>query len=74
MKQDLLPPRHEWQALHPQDCSCPACEPYAPSAPSRLTAADLGKLAFAGAMVGNAIAFTIDPAGAARALLATIGL
>ena len=74
MKHDLLPPRHEWMALHPQDCGCPSCEPYAPSTPKRLSAVDLGTLAFAGVIAGNLIAFAIDPAGATRALLATIGL
>lgn len=60
--------------IHLIDCDCPACEPYAPSVRPALTAVQMGKLAVAGAVVGNAIAFAIDPAGAARALLSTVGL
>lgn len=74
MKYDFLPPRQEWHELHPQHCPCAACEPYLAPGDRRLTAVDLGKLAIAGAIVGTLIAFAIDPAGAARALLATIGL
>lgn len=59
--------------IHDHDCDCSACEPYVPSDPDRLTATDMGKLACLGAAVGSAIMFAIDPAGAAAALLATIG-
>lgn len=60
--------------IHDIDCDCVACLPYVPSDPDRLTAVDMGKLATLGAVVGSAIMFAIDPAGAAAALLATIGL
>jgi len=60
--------------IHEHDCDCAACAPYGPSDPDRLTAADMGKLATLGAIVGSAVMFAIDPAGAAAALLATIGL
>ena len=60
--------------IHEHDCDCAACVPYAPSDPDRLTAVDMGKLATLGAVVGSAVMFAIDPAGAAAALLATIGL
>ena len=53
--------------IHDHDCDCAAC------APDRLTAVHMGKLACLGAVVGSAIMFAIDPAGAAAALLATIG-
>ncbi|QCB42206.1 hypothetical protein E5673_08150 [Sphingomonas sp. PAMC26645] len=54
--------------IHDHDCDCSSC------APDRLTATDMGKLACLGAAVGSAIMFAIDPAGAAAALLATIGV
>jgi len=60
--------------IHDIDCDCAACVPYAPSDPDRLTAVDIGKYATLGAVVGSAIMFAIDPAGAAAALLATIGI
>jgi len=60
--------------IHEHDCDCAACVPYVPSDPDRLTAVDMGKLATLGAVVGSAVMFAIDPAGAAAALLATIGL
>jgi len=60
--------------IHDIDCDCAVCSPYVPSDPDRLTAVDMGKLATLGAFVGSAIMFAIDPAGAAAALLATIGL
>ena len=60
--------------IHEFGCQCGGCEPYVPSVPTRLTAADIGKLAIAGAAVGSAIAFAIDAHGAAAALLATVGL
>ena len=41
--------------------------------PERLTACHMGQLASLGAVVGSAIMFAIDPAGASAALLATIG-
>lgn len=59
--------------IHDHDCDCAACAPYAPSDPDRLTAAQMGKLACLGAVVGSAIMFAIDAAGAGAALLATIG-
>lgn len=60
--------------IHDHDCDCAACAPYVPSDPDRLTAADMGKLACVGAAVASAIMFTANPAGAAAALLATLGL
>ncbi|MEG8029157.1 hypothetical protein [Sphingomonas aerolata] len=60
--------------IHEHDCDCAACVPYVPNDPDRLTAVDMGKLATLGAVVGSAVMFAIDPAGAAAALLATIGL
>ncbi len=63
--------------IHEHDCDCAACVPYVPYVPNdpdRLTAVDMGKLATLGAVVGSAVMFAIDPAGAAAALLATIGL
>ena len=60
--------------IHDIDCDCAACLPYVPSDPDRLTAVHMGKLATLGAFVGSAIMFAIDPASAAAALLATIGL
>ncbi len=60
--------------IHDHDCDCAACAPYVPSDPDRLTAVDMGKLACLGVVVGSAIMFAIDPAGAAAALLATIWL
>lgn len=61
--------------IHDLGCEgCEVCEPYVPSVPSRLTAAHMGQLAVAAAIVGSAIMFAIDPAGAAAALYATVGL
>jgi len=60
--------------IHDIDCDCAACVPYVPSDPDRLTAVDMGKLATLGAVVGSAIMFAIDPAGAAAALRSAIGL
>ncbi|MEG3169215.1 hypothetical protein U1737_13560 [Sphingomonas sp. LB3N6] len=60
--------------IHDHDCDCAACAPYVPSDPDRLTATDMGKLAYLGAAVGSAIMFAINPAGAAAALLATISI
>lgn len=71
---DLREPVGRVVEIHLIDCGCPACEPYVPSVPGRLTASDIGKLATAATIVGSAIAFAIDPAGAAAALYATIGL
>ena len=59
--------------IHLINCDCAACTPYVPSDPDRLTAADMGKLATLGALVGSAIIFAFDPAGAAAQLLLTIG-
>ena len=59
--------------IHEFECDCAACAPYVPSDPDRLTAVHMGKLACLGAIVGSAIMFAIDPAGASAALLATIG-
>ena len=60
--------------IHDHDCDCAACAPYVPSDPDRLTAAHMGKLACLGAVFASAIMFAVNPAGAAAALLATIGL
>lgn len=60
------------EVWHEYGCPCDRCEPPVPSVPARLTAPQLSGFAFAGIAVGNAIAFAIDPAGSARALLATI--
>jgi hypothetical protein len=70
---DLREPVGRVVEIHTIDCGCAACEPYVPSVPSRLTANNMGQLAVAGAIVGSAIAFAIDPAGATAALYATIG-
>ncbi|TCP65888.1 hypothetical protein [Sphingomonas sp. PP-CE-1G-424] len=59
--------------IHRYDCDCDVCAPYVPSDPDRLTAKHIGMLACAGAFVGSAIMFAINPAAAAAALLATIG-
>ncbi len=59
--------------IHEIDCDCAACAPYVPSDPDRLTAVDMGKLATLGVVVGSAIMFAIDPAGAAAQLFLTIG-
>jgi hypothetical protein len=58
--------------IHPMGCACSSCEPDVPSAPQRLDAQAKAKLAIAAAIVGTAIAFLIDPAGAAAALTATV--
>lgn len=55
--------------IHDPDCPC--C---APPEDCALTFIDLGKLAWWGMIAGSAIAFMIDPAGAAHALLAAVGL
>ncbi len=60
--------------IHEFDCACDVCTPYVPSDPDRLTAVDMGKLATLGAVVGSAIMFAIDPAGAAVGLRSAIGL
>ena len=59
--------------IHEFECDCAACAPYVRSDPDRMTAVHMGKLACLGAIVGSAIMFAIDPAGASAALLATIG-
>lgn len=58
--------------IHPMGCSCSSCEPYAPSNPQHLTTNAKARLAIAAAIVGTAIAFLIDPAGAAEALRSTV--
>lgn len=58
--------------IHPMGCSCSSCEPYVPSAPRHLSAQTKAKLAIAAAIVATAIAFLIDPAGAADALRSTV--
>jgi hypothetical protein len=58
--------------IHPMGCTCSSCEPYVPSAPHHLDVQAKAKLAIAAAIVGTAIAFFIDPAGAAAALAATV--
>ena len=65
--------RMRYAEIHDLDCGCAGCTPYVPSDPDRLTAVHMGKLACLGAVVGSAIMFVIDPAGAGAALLATIG-
>jgi hypothetical protein len=60
--------------LHPNDCRCRPCRQSAPVSPGTLEGTAMGKLACAGALVGTAIAFIIDPAGAAAALLSVVGL
>jgi hypothetical protein len=58
--------------IHPMGCTCTSCEPYAPSAPQHFDAQLKAKLAIAAAVVGTAIAFLVDPAGAAEALRSTV--
>jgi hypothetical protein len=65
--------RMRYAEIHDHDCDCATCAPYVPSDPDRLTATHMGKLACLGVVVGSAIMFAIDPAGAGAALLATIG-
>ena len=55
--------------IHDQNCDCPACEPYSQRQPTALTFHDLGWLSLAGAAVGSAIGFAIDPHGAWLALV-----
>jgi hypothetical protein len=69
----LAAPRPLAVEFHAMGCRCDACEPYAPSAPQELDAIAMGKLAVAAVAVGSAIAFFIDPAGAAHALAAMAG-
>ena len=60
--------------VHPIDCDCALCESfYVPDPSGHLSARHKGMLATLGAVVGSAIAFAIDPAGAAAALLSTVG-
>ena len=66
--------RLRYAEIHDHDCDCATCAPYVPSDPDRLTAAHMGKLACLGVLVGSAIMFVIDPAGASAALLATVGI
>ena len=40
--------------IHEFECDCPACAPYVPSDPDRLTAVHMGKLACLGAVVASA--------------------
>ena len=54
--------------IHPMSCNCSSCEPWVPSTPRHLDEQVKAKLAIAAAVVGTAIAFLIDPAGAAEAL------
>lgn len=58
--------------IHPMDCSCTSCEPYAPSVQQHLDVQLKAKLAIAAAIVGTMIAFLVDPAGAAEALRSTV--
>ncbi len=58
--------------IHPMGCTCTSCEPYAPSVPQHFDAQVKAKLAIAAAIVGTAIAFLVDPAGAAEALRSTV--
>lgn len=57
--------------IHPMSCGCSACEPYAPRG-QHLDVQTKAKLAIAAALVGTAIAFLVDPAGAAEALRSTV--
>ena len=70
----LREPQVRFVEIHELECHCPACAPYVPSDPDRLTASDLGKIATAAAVVGSVIMFALDPAGASAALLATLGI
>lgn len=58
--------------IHPMECSCSACEPYAPGVRQHLPKQIKARLAIAAAIVGTAIAFLIDPVGAAEALRSTV--
>ena len=62
------------ETIHSMDCDCSACEPIAAADPHHLGAQAKAKLAIAAAIVGTAIAFAIDPAGAVEALRATVAL
>jgi hypothetical protein len=53
--------------IHDHDCDGVTCDP------DSLTLVVMGKLACAAVVVASGIMFAIDPAGAAAALLATIG-
>ncbi len=66
--------RLRYAEIHDHDCSCATCAAYVPSDPDRLTAVHMGKLACLSVIVGSAIMFAIDPAGASAALLATVGI
>ena len=56
----------------PVGCSCSSCEPYMLSEPPHLSSHAKANLAIAAAIVATAIAFLIDPAGAAEALRSTV--
>lgn len=56
---DFDRPRPMVVEIHAEDCACPACEPYVPSAPSRLTAREIAWWALSGLAFGNVLAFVI---------------
>lgn len=58
--------------IHPMGCDCSDCEPHVPSVAQHLSAQTKGKLAISAAIVATAIAFLVDPAGAAEALCSTV--
>lgn len=55
--------------FHLDGCTCDACTSPIDTIPSKLP---IAKLAIAGALVGNAVAFAINPAGAWTALSAAV--
>lgn len=62
--------------IHQSDCRCPECAAFEPASrpiERALTFVDFGWLALAGAAVGSAIAFSIDPHGAWHALASCFG-
>lgn len=69
----LREPHVRYFDIHEFECKCDVCTPYVPGDPDRLTAVDMGKLATLGTVVGSAIMFAINPAGAAAALVSAIG-
>lgn len=59
--------------LHAMHCSCERCAPAAVALPARQLGLDaMGRLALYAAGVATAIAFLINPAGAADALRAMV--
>ncbi|MBD8548033.1 hypothetical protein [Sphingomonas sp. CFBP 8760] len=60
--------------LHPLECECDRCEPIRPATSNRLTATHISLWCGAGIVVGNAVAFIIDPHAALAALAAPFGV